>query len=143
MSTTDQISSQLAVSHPVGGSVLIIDDEESVRTVLGRMITRLGYQVYEAAEGLTGLAALRDAGDDLVAMIVDMTMPHMSGADVARAALDIHPSLPVVLMSGYPSEDLVREHGLIGQVRFLQKPFSFGTIRDLLAQGDSYTVGIP
>lgn len=133
MSATDQISSQLAIPHHVGGSVLIIDDEESVRTVLGRMITRLGYHVYEADEGLTGLATLHDVGDDLVAMLVDMTMPHMSGADVARAALEIHPSLPVVLMSGYPSEDLVREYGLVGQVRFLQKPFSFGMIRDLLA----------
>ncbi len=133
MSTTDQISSQLAIPHHVGGSVLIIDDEESVRTVLGRMITRLGYHVYEADAGVTGLAALHDVGDDLIAMLVDMTMPHMSGADVARAALEIHPSLPVVLMSGYPSEDLVRELGLVGQVRFLQKPFSFGMIRDLLA----------
>jgi CheY-like chemotaxis protein len=96
------------------------------------MIARLGYQVREADAGPVGLAALREAGDDLVALLVDMTMPQMSGAEIARAALAMRPSLPVVLMSGHPSEELVREQGLAGQVRFLQKPFSFGMVRDLL-----------
>jgi DNA-binding NtrC family response regulator len=129
MATTEQTLSQ---PIPLGGSVLIIDDEEAVRTVLMRMVARLGYQVLEADAGPSGLAALRNKGDDLVALLVDMTMPQMSGAEVARAALAIRPGLPVVLMSGHPSEELVREHGLAGQVRFLQKPFSFGMVRDLL-----------
>jgi DNA-binding NtrC family response regulator len=129
MATTEQTLSQ---PTPLGGSVLIIDDEEAVRTVLMRMVARLGYQVLEADAGPSGLAALRNKGDDLVALLVDMTMPQMSGAEVARAALAIRPGLPVVLMSGHPSEELVREHGLAGQVRFLQKPFSFGMVRDLL-----------
>jgi CheY-like chemotaxis protein len=117
----------------IGGSVLIIDDEETVRTVLVRMVTRLGYHAQEAETGPVGLTALREAGNDLVALLVDMSMPEMSGVEVARAALAIRPSLPVVLMSGHPGDELVREHGLTGQVRFLQKPFSFSMVRDLLA----------
>ncbi|NTW01541.1 MAG: response regulator [Oscillochloris sp.] len=115
------------------GGILIIDDEEIVRTVLVRMITRLGYCVYEAGTGSDGLTALRELGDALMVMLVDMTMPQMSGVEVARAALSLCPGISVVIMSGHPSEDLVHEHGLAGQVRFLQKPFSFSMVRDLLA----------
>jgi CheY-like chemotaxis protein len=124
--------SQPTQPNHISGSVLIIDDEEAIRTVLMRMIARLGYQVRVADAGPTGLALLREASDTTVALLVDMSMPQMSGAEVARAALALRPNLPVVLMSGHPSEDLVREHGLAGQVRVLQKPFSFNMVRDLL-----------
>jgi CheY-like chemotaxis protein len=126
------INPQPAPANSLGG-VLIIDDEESVRTVLARMVTRLGYTVQEADGGPSGLAVLRATGDDLVALLVDMTMPHMSGIEVARAALALRPGLPIVLMSGHPSEELVRAHGLSGAVRFLQKPFSYAMVRDLLS----------
>lgn len=111
--------------------MLIIDDDAAVRSVLVKMIARLGFQVYEADTGVAGLATLEGLGEDLAALLVDMTMPQMSGVEVARAALSHRPGLPVVLMSGHPSEALVREHGLAGQVRFLQKPFSFAKVREL------------
>ncbi|MBX0328042.1 response regulator [Oscillochloris sp. ZM17-4] len=123
------------VAPDSGGRVMIIDDEESVRAVLVRMVARLGFSVCEADDGPAGLAALGEAEGDLVALLVDMTMPHMSGVDVARAALAMRPGLPVVLMSGHPSESLVRDHGLAGQVRFLQKPFTYTMVRDLLCRG--------
>ncbi|NTV63688.1 MAG: response regulator [Oscillochloris sp.] len=122
-----------AVARPSSGSVIIIDDEEAVRAVLVKMIMRLGYRVYEADAGSEGLAALHQIDDTLVALLVDMTMPQMNGAEVARAALSLRPDLPVVLMSGHSGEALVREHGLVGQVRVLQKPFSFNMVRDTLA----------
>lgn len=129
-----------AAAHPSGGSVIIIDDEEAVRAVLVKMIMRLGYRVYEADAGPVGLAALHQVDDTLVALLVDMSMPQMNGAEVARAVLSLRPDLPVVLMSGHPGEALVREHGLAGKVRVLQKPFSFNMVRDTLAHCRSRVV---
>lgn len=133
MDTTTQPSNPPLAPATGPGSVLIIDDEQSVRLVLARMVARLGYSVHEADAGPSGLAALTAGGDEFVALLVDMTMPQMSGVEVARAALALRPGLPVVLMSGHPSEELVREHGLAGVVRFLQKPFSFNMVRDLFS----------
>jgi two-component system, cell cycle sensor histidine kinase and response regulator CckA len=132
MLTVHHPAGEGAAARPSSGSVMIIDDDEAVRAVLARMLSRLGFMVYESDSGPAGLAALREIREGLVALLVDMTMPQMSGAEVARAAMAMRPGLPVVLMSGHLSEALVREHGLAGQVRFLQKPFTYSAVRELL-----------
>lgn len=131
----------ISVHHPAGASMLdgasrksiiVIDDEEAVRAVLVKMILRLGYSVYEADAGPVGLAAIDQVEGSLVALLVDMTMPDMNGAEVARAALGRCAGLQVILMSGHPGEALVRDYGLEGQVGILQKPFNLSMIYKLL-----------
>lgn len=124
---------RLAPSPPAG-TVLIIDDEPAVRAVLRRMLERLGLQVREAVDGPSGLMLLEELGDDLRAVLVDVTMPAMSGGAVAEQVTARRPGTPVVLMSGYPAEEVMRQHAHLPLAGVLQKPFSSADVRRLLGE---------
>lgn len=115
-----------------GPLLLLIDDETQVRQVVQRQLERLGYRVAAAADGLAGLAMLAD-GQPPRAAIIDMTLPDMDGADVARAVLERAPGISVVLMSGYRPEELTTRLSDLAIAGFLQKPFSLADLRALLA----------
>jgi CheY-like chemotaxis protein len=78
--------------------VLVIDDEPLLRRLLSHLLTRAGFQVTEAVGGADGIRQLREAPVDLV--LTDLRMPDCSGWEVARAARQFSPSLPVVLVTG-------------------------------------------
>ena len=78
--------------------MLVIDDEPLVRRLLSHLLTRAGFQVTEAVGGADGIRQLREAPVDLV--LTDLRMPDCSGWDVARAAGQFSPGLPVVLVTG-------------------------------------------
>ena len=88
---------------PAGGgeTVLLVEDEPTVRQVTSRLLERLGYVALHAADGLEALAILEgNAAVDVV--LSDVVMPRMGGADLAKELARRRPDLPVVLMSGYP-----------------------------------------
>ncbi len=107
--------------------VLVIDDEDLVRDVVARMIEDLGYEVSTAADGPSGLALLdRHANIDVV--FVDLTMPNMSGTDVVAAIRTRHPSVSIVLCSGYD-----RDRQATAQAdAFLPKPFRMEALEQIL-----------
>jgi PAS domain S-box-containing protein len=106
-----------------GGLVLIIDDEESVRSLAARIVERAGGRALQAADGETGLALLRAHGDTLGCVLLDLSMPRLSGEQVLPAIRELRPALPVVVMSGYDTEELRSRFGAAAPVAFLQKPF--------------------
>lgn len=79
--------------------VLVVDDENIVRSFLRRALERRGYSVYEASEGLTALSLLAEQSFDLV--LLDMNMPRLSGVEVLRKIRESGSSVRVVLSSGY------------------------------------------
>jgi len=103
-------------------SVLIVDDEGTVRKVASRILTRLGFAVEEVESGQAALTRLEGPGIDVV--LLDMTMPGLDGAETLARLRTKHAALPVVFMSGF-SEDELDVEG----VTFLQKPFSSDTLR--------------
>jgi CheY-like chemotaxis protein len=111
-------------------TVLLIDDEDDVRRMATRILNRGGYRVISAIDGETGLQIFRQHHQDLAFVLLDMTMPHMDGAQTMRGLRAINPHVPVVLMSGYSVEDL--NHQLVGiqPTAFVQKPFN---THDILA----------
>lgn len=111
--------------------LLLIDDEMQVRQVVQRQLERLGYRVIAAASGLAGLGSLSTAQP--CAALIDMTLPDMDGADVARAVLERAPDIAVVLMSGYRPEELSARLSDLRIAGFLQKPFSLADLRAILA----------
>jgi two-component system, cell cycle sensor histidine kinase and response regulator CckA len=119
-------------AKPLQGVVLIIDDDASVRTVARRMLERLGYTVHEAESGEQGLALLASGIADLAYVLLDLSMPMMGGDAVVRTIAERHPSTPVVLMSGYGADEIVRQHGHLPIAGLLQKPFSLAALRRLL-----------
>ncbi|MCC6650609.1 MAG: PAS domain-containing protein [Candidatus Eisenbacteria bacterium] len=84
-----------------GEVVLVVDDEESVRTLAKSVLERLGYQVRQAADGIEALALVRENASAVHIVVLDQTMPRMSGVETLAELRRIAPGLPVILTSGY------------------------------------------
>ena len=104
------------------GAVLVIDDEEPVRELARAALARAGYEVETAADGRAGVDAFARAPHRFTLVLLDMTMPHLSGEEVLRELRRLRPDVPVLLTSGY-TERAVRARTGPGAVLFLPKPF--------------------
>ncbi|MCA9593314.1 MAG: PAS domain-containing protein [Myxococcales bacterium] len=104
-------------------SILLVEDERTVRRAAARILKKQGYSVLEAANGSEALAfCRREAPIDLV--LTDIVMPDLSGKDLASVVKEIRPDVRVVYMSGY-TEGTISHHAELGAGdAFLQKPFS-------------------
>ncbi|MEA2206243.1 MAG: two-component system, cell cycle sensor histidine kinase and response regulator CckA [Blastocatellia bacterium] len=104
-------------------TVLLVEDEEQVRAILKHILEDLGYCVLSASNGEEALVISQDLGRDIELMITDVVMPQMSGRELAERVLELRPMLPVLFMSGYTDDAIVR-HGLLDEkLNFIQKPF--------------------
>ena len=108
--------------------VLVIDDEDLVRDVLARMIEDLGYTALTAADGIAGLDLVEHETID--AVLVDLTMPRMSGADVVTQLRARKPALPIVLCTGYDRD----RRGPVNADAYLPKPFRIEALEQTLAK---------
>ncbi|CAD7338135.1 response regulator [Sphingomonadales bacterium 56] len=117
------------------GTVLLVEDEDMVRAVAERALSRQGYKVLTAHDGEQGLEVLA-GGEQIDLLISDVVMPNMDGPSMVARARDTHPDLPVLFMSGYAEEQLRKSIDL-ANVAFLPKPFSVSQLaeaaRDALA----------
>jgi two-component system cell cycle sensor histidine kinase/response regulator CckA len=105
-----------------GGSILLVEDEDPVRIVAERALTRQGYQVTCARDGEEGLELVQEGGRfDIV--VSDVVMPTLDGPAMAREIRRFAPNLPVLFMSGYAEEQLRKQIG-IANAWFMPKPFS-------------------
>ncbi len=117
-----------------GGLVLVVDDEESVRTMTRMMLERSGYTVISAADGREGVAMFREHHAQLRAVILDMTMPHMNGEEAFGEIRRLDASVPVILASGYNQQDATNRFSGKGLAGFLQKPFRLKDLREMMTQ---------
>ena len=118
-------SEDVASDHSESGnmaSVLVVDDEPSVRRFACRVLHEAGYQVREAADGLDALSLIRSGVVDLDAVVSDIVMPRMNGVELLQSLSLEHPRLPVILMSGYDMNQLTRL-GIVSPCGVLSKPF--------------------
>ena len=111
-----------------GGAVLLVEDEDMVRAVAERALSRAGFTVTAASDGEEGLVAIANAGPfDLV--LSDVVMPGMDGPTMVKALRKQQPDMPIVFMSGYAEEQLRKEID-IDNMHFIPKPFSVQQISD-------------
>ena len=112
-------------------TILLVEDEEAVRVVLERSLSRKGYRVVEATNGREALDVLA-AGEAVHLMITDVVMPEVGGFELASRVAREHPEIKVLFMSGYTQSDGgIDGHRLLEPgTHFLRKPFS----TELLAQ---------
>jgi CheY-like chemotaxis protein len=108
-----------------GGSetVLLVEDEESVRVFATKALEKQGYRVLQARHGRDALLRLAEHQGPVHLVITDIVMPEMGGGELARRLAGERPDLPVLFMSGY-TDDEVAAHGLGPDQSFLQKPFT-------------------
>jgi PAS domain S-box-containing protein len=112
--------------------LLLVDDDPTVRRTLANLLRSAGHEVIEADGGSEGLARLADSSVDLI--LTDLGMPGVSGWDVARASRERHPSLPVVLLTGWgdqPGMEESRERRLVDRV--LGKPIRLEDLQAVIA----------
>jgi PAS domain S-box-containing protein len=119
-------------SRPAGGRglVLVVEDDRTVRRTTRRMLVRAGYTVFEAANGAEALQRWGDRAHELHAVVTDMRMPAMGGAELARGMRLRAPNLPFIFVSGF-NEELDTMHDGIDV--FLEKPFSREALLEALA----------
>jgi two-component system cell cycle sensor histidine kinase/response regulator CckA len=111
-----------------GGRILLVEDEETVRMVAERALTRAGYTVTTAGDGEEGLEQVVKGGEfDLV--VSDVVMPTMDGPAMAREIRKRAPDLPILFMSGYAEDHLRREID-VENMHFIPKPFSVQQISE-------------
>ncbi len=123
----------------LGGTetIMLVEDEPSLRYVTATILKRCGYQLVLAASGAEALAAWADQKSTVRLLLTDVLMPDgISGRDLAQRLRTENQALPVILTSGYSVEDSEPESTPLAGARFLQKPYSIGdltrTIRDCL-----------
>lgn len=105
------------------GTVLLVDDEEAVRTVTRRVLERAGFQVLLACDGVEGVEVFQAHADDITLVLLDMTMPRMSGDEAFREMRRIRADVPVVVSSGYNESEALGRFGDGGVAGFIQKPY--------------------
>src|SRR5438445_4290745 len=112
-----------------GRTVLLVDDEVDVRTVTAHMLERLGCSVLLAGDGREGVEVYRAHARTIDAVILDLTLPRLSGERAFREIRDIRPDARVILMSGYSEETVTQRLNGVGIAGFLRKPFSVTDLR--------------
>lgn len=115
-----------------GYTVLLVDDEETVRTVARRMLERIGMKVRTAEDGRQALALVKAEPDAFDCILLDLTMPHMDGEETFREIRLIRGDIPVVLSSGYNQQDLINRFAGKGLAGFIQKPYQVVLLREVL-----------
>ncbi|NTV73532.1 MAG: response regulator [Holophaga sp.] len=105
------------------GLILVVDDEDAIRTVAARALQRLGFATLEARDGLEALLLAEADGPRIRLVLMDLTMPHLGGEDACRGLRRAGSIAPILLTSGYSPEEA--RHRLTGTALagFLQKPY--------------------
>lgn len=104
-------------------TLLVVEDEPPVRSLVKQILTREGFVVLDAGNPADALALIEQSQVTIHLLLTDLVMPGMSGRELWEHLCEHQPGLPVVYMSGY-TEDTIIKHGVIqNRVNFLQKPF--------------------
>ncbi len=128
-----------------GGTVLVVDDEPRVLDLVARALGRSGYDVLTAQDGPAAIGLFEQHAAEVCGVVIDWTMPGMSGAEVLAELRSRNRDLPVLFISGYASSEMAGDVPDDGRTAFLQKPFSIDVLRRtvdsmLSATGDGVKV---
>jgi two-component system cell cycle sensor histidine kinase/response regulator CckA len=121
-----QIPAEDALPTGNGELILIVDDEENIRSVAEATLTTFGYRTVTAVDGTDALAAYSLQRSDIV--LTDMSMPHMDGASLIRVLKKMNSDIKVIAMSGLTSEGTAAKLKSLKVDAFLSKPFSAETL---------------
>lgn len=127
---TAPVRGQQAPRRPTGKAILVVDDEEAVLNVSRHALERAGYEVFVASSGQQAIELFRQRHANIGLVVLDMTMPRLSGEETYRALKEIDSDVRVVVSSGFSKADAALRFGSAAVEGFLQKPYR---ARDLAA----------
>jgi len=121
-------------SHPVAAkppeaprgteTILLVEDDSTVRNLAERILKKCGYEVLVATEGAEALTIASDSRTIIDAVVTDFVMPGMNGRQLVEKLLELRPEIASLLMSGYNDDKTLHRGVQDGDTAFLQKPFS-------------------
>jgi len=109
--------------------ILLVDDEENYRELIAKVLTKAGYEVLQAADGMGALSLLERSNVDLV--ISDILMPVLNGYALVARLREKWPDMPVILTTGFLSPDAAKSM-MKGSVDFIPKPINAETLLDMV-----------
>jgi len=116
-------------------NILIVDDDEMVRSVAKAMLTSLGHAVILAADGSEAIEVYREAGNTIDLVIMDLTIPGgMGGKDAVREILKLNHAAKVVVSSGYSNDPIMAQFGEYGFCAALVKPYQLSEVAKVINQ---------
>jgi two-component system cell cycle sensor histidine kinase/response regulator CckA len=121
-SFTNRVAHPMTAPNPEETTILLVDDEQSVRSIVMKILQRAKYKVIEAESGEAAIRISDSHPDKIDLLISDMYMPGLRGPEVAQALAPKRPGLRVLFMSGYAEQD--SRAGVPFGANFLKKPFS-------------------
>ncbi|MBU5612986.1 PAS domain S-box protein [Geomonas sp. Red51] len=113
------------------GVVLLVDDEETIRSTGGDLLRQFGFDVITAADGREALELYRERRG-IVLVLLDLTMPHMDGEQCFRELRRIDPTVPVIMSSGFSEHEVSRKFAGKGLAGLIQKPYKLSSLRDVI-----------
>jgi PAS domain S-box-containing protein len=114
------------------GLVLLVDDEDTVRTVGRNMLQHIGFRVVTAADGREAVEIFRQQPAQIACVVLDLTMPHMGGEETFRELRRIRPDTCVLLSSGYNEDEVADRFAGKGLAGYIQKPYRLAQLRSKL-----------
>jgi nitrogen-specific signal transduction histidine kinase/CheY-like chemotaxis protein len=111
------------------GTMLVVDDEDTVRTVAARMLAGMGFHILQAANGHEAVEIFLSHHGEIVGVLLDLTMPQLDGTATFSELRRIKPDIRVLLMSGFNEQDAVNRFAGKGLAGFIQKPFKAETLQ--------------
>lgn len=116
------------------GTVLVADDDDGTRAVVGRILQRAGYRVHLVPDGMQALRQLESDPSAFDLLVTDVVMPGLTGPQLASRVRETRPTLPILFMSGYPEDALDDLERLGNSTGFLSKPFSGSELTQRVAE---------
>ena len=113
-------------------TILLVDDEEQVRKLTKRMLVRMGFEVFVAADGAEAVKLYKTHKDSIALVLLDLTMPHMDGEETFYKLREIEENVCVILSSGYSEEQIMNRFAGKGLAGFIQKPYQLPKLEERL-----------
>jgi CheY-like chemotaxis protein len=133
-STEDGDHKQSIPSSPWKGSgtILLVEDEDQVRSIANKMLTNFGFTVLEAVNGKEGLDLYQKNATDVTLVMTDMGMPVMDGYELCNELKKLSPELPIIVSSGYGDTEVRSRIGSDNIAGLISKPYNPDKLREVL-----------
>jgi DNA-binding NtrC family response regulator len=116
------------------GTVLLIDDEEMLRVAVAKMLRRKGFSVIETGDGRAGIELFRTRWREIDVVLLDVTLPTISGREVLEELRRMQPEARVILTTAYGRDRAVEAMGGDPSLLYLRKPYRIGELIEMLGR---------
>jgi CheY-like chemotaxis protein/two-component sensor histidine kinase len=115
------------------GTILLVDDEKSLRDLGANMLEMLGFRVVSASDGFEAVEVFRHRQNEIDLVLLDLTMPRMDGIQAFSKMCELNPEIRVVISSGYSEDDVISQFAGKSLAGVLQKPYTLSKLSELLS----------